>query len=189
MRSTSIAGVRVVELPPDAIKDSALRDAARRCAAERAASFAQAGLASNRGVEQLTRLLQHASDLNDFGSSHGTRRKDETAWAHWEAFAELIGFNAVLTSSQVRDHPSHINTLLATFLLYIYPKMKGRKGRPWAKPRSAFAYVLAIIRIFRGWKLLLPPAKVVKGELHGLLRMFVKTIGFWTKAEPLTSRF
>ena len=44
-------------------------------------------------------------------------------------------------------------------------------------PRSAFAYVLAIIRIFREWKILLPPAKVVQGELHGLLRAFVTVYG------------
>ena len=55
--------------------------------------------------------------------------------------------------------------------------MKGKGGRQWAKPRSAFSYVLAIIRIFRGWKLTLPPAKVVKGELHGLLRAFVNVHG------------
>ena len=44
--------------------------------------------------------------------------------------------------------------------------MKGKRGREWASPRSAFAYVLSIIRIFREWKLILPPAKVVQGELR-----------------------
>jgi hypothetical protein len=43
----------------------------------------------------------------------------------------------------VRDHPGEVGTLMATFLLFIYPKMKGRRSRQWAKPRSAFAYVLA----------------------------------------------
>jgi hypothetical protein len=66
---------------------------------------------------------------------------------------------------------------MATFLLYVYPKMKGKRGRQWASPRSAFAYVLAIIRIFREWKVILPPAKVVQGELHGLLRAFVVVYG------------
>tara|TARA_B110000046_G_scaffold146920_1_gene154417 strand:+ start:164 stop:1759 length:1596 start_codon:yes stop_codon:yes gene_type:complete len=151
--------------------------AAQRCAADRAAGFVQSGLASKHGVEQLTRLLQHAADLNDYGAAHGTHKKDEAAWCHWEAFADLIGFNPVLTATQVRDYPAQIGTLLATFLLYVYPKMRGKKGRTWAKPRSAFAYVLAIIRVFKGWKLLLPPAKVVKGELHGLLRAFVNVYG------------
>jgi hypothetical protein len=68
--------------------------------------------------------------------------------------------------------------------------MKGRHGRQWAKPRSAFAYVLAIIRIFRGWKLILPPAKVVKGELHGLLRAYVNVYGvnalMPNRREPMT---
>jgi hypothetical protein len=89
----------------------------------------------------------------------------------------VLNFDPVFTAAQVRDHQSHIGTLLATFLLFVYPKMKGKNGRQWAKPRSAFAYVLAIIRIYRGWKLLLPAAKVVKGELHGLLRAFVRVHG------------
>ena len=177
LHTTVVGGVRVLQLPTGALRHTDLRMAAHLCASRRAGAFAKAGLASNRGIDELTRLLQHAADLNDYGSASGTRAKDETAWAHWCAFAELIGFEPILTASQVREHPSEVGTLLATFLLYIYPKMKGRKGRQWAKPRSAFAYVLAIIRIFRGWKLLLPPAKVVKGELHGLLRAFVNVYG------------
>ena len=52
-----------------------------------------------------------------------------------------------------------------------------RKKLHGTPPRSAFAYVLSIIRIFRGWKIILPPAKVVQGELHGLLRAFVTVYG------------
>jgi hypothetical protein len=118
-----------------------------------------------------------ASDLADFGASHGTRRKNEAAWAQWEQYAALVGFDPLLSSEQVQNHASEVGTLLATFLLYVYPKMKGKRGREWASPRSAFAYVLSIIRIFREWKLILPPAKVVQGELHGLLRAFVTVYG------------
>ena len=178
MQTRVISNLTLAAPPSDwAASHTALREAARRCAATRAESFAQAGLASQQGVEQLTRLLQHAADLDDFGAAHGTRAKNDTAWAHWASFAELIGFDPVLTATQVREHTSHVATLLATFLLYVYPKMRGRNDRQWAKPRSAFAYVLAIIRIFRGWKLLLPPAKMIKGELHGLLRSFVNIYG------------
>ena len=79
-------------------RDSALHDAAQRCAAARATDFAAAGFGSKHSIEQLTRLLQHASDLNDFGSSHGTRAKDEAAWAHWESFALMLGFEPVLSA-------------------------------------------------------------------------------------------
>lgn len=177
LHAREIAGMRVLELPTAPASRTSLRDAAHACAAARADSFVRAGFANNHGVEQLTRLLQHAADLNDYGSSHGTRAKDQLAWEHWVAFAAILGFEPILSAEQVRDHPSHISTLLATFLLFVYPKMKGKQGRQWAKPRSAFAYVLAIIRIFRGWKLLLPPAKAVKGELHGLLRAYVNVYG------------
>jgi hypothetical protein len=182
-----IAGIRLNSIPASLAKQAsprklqkaaALTEAAHACASARASSLARAGFANTpHGLEQLTRLLQHAADLNDFGSSYSTRSIDETAWSHWESFAQVLDFNPIFSTEQVRDHQSHIGTLLATFLLFVYPKMKGKHGRQWAKPRSAFAYVLAIIRIYRGWKLLLPPAKVVKGELHGLLRAFVQVHG------------
>ena len=179
---TTIGKLRLLALPkPLPAKPSANRDALRAAAHEqasrRAALFARAGFGAAHNVEQLASLLQHACDLADFGTSHGTRKKDETAWHHWEGFADLVGFDPLLSSDQVRNHPGEISTLMATFLLYVYPKMKGKRGRQWASPRSAFAYVLAIIRIFRAWKIILPPAKVVQGELKGLLRAFVVVYG------------
>jgi hypothetical protein len=185
--TTVIAGIRLTAVPRSRAKQmsprkqqksAALTDAAHACASARAAGLARAGFANSPyGLEQLTKLLQHAVDLNDFGSSYSTRSIDETAWNHWQSFAQVLDFDPIFSAEQVRDHQSHIGTLLATFLLFVYPKMKGKQGRQWAKPRSAFAYVLAIIRIYRGWKLILPPAKVVKGELHGLLRAFVQVHG------------
>ena len=179
---TTIGKLRLMALPrPAAAAPSLARDTLRAAASEqahrRAARFAKAGFGSAHSVGQLADLLQHASDLADFGASHGTRRKNEAAWAQWEQFATLVGFDPLLSAEQVRDHQGEVGTLMATFLLYVYPKMKGKRGREWASPRSAFAYVLAIIRIFRGWKLTLPPAKVVQGELHGLLRAFVTVYG------------
>lgn len=182
-----IAGMRVLALPASTAaaptpakkrKADDLRAAAQACAATRAVGLAKAGFANSAyGLEQLTKLLQHAVDISDFGASYSTQTINETAWQHWQSFATILDFNPIFTAEQVRDHQSHIGTLLATFLLFVYPKMKGKQGRQWAKPRSAFAYVLAIIRIFRGWKLILPPAKVVRGELNGLLRAFVQVHG------------
>ena len=183
---TTIGKLRLLALPQPAptkssAKSSAKRDALRAAAAEqatrRAASFAAAGFGATHSVDQLAALLRHACDLADFGASHGTRKKNEAAWEHWEHFATLVGFDPLLSADQVRNHPGEISTLMATFLLYVYPKMSGKRGRQWASPRSAFAYVLALIRIFRGWKIILPPAKVVQGELHGLLRAFVVVHG------------
>ena len=179
---TTIGKLRLLAMPklaaakPSATRD-ALRAAAHEQASRRATQFANAGFGTAHNVQQLASLLQHAGDLADFGASHGTRKKNETAWQHWEQFAALVGFDPLLSADQVRNHPGEVSTLMATFLLYVYPKMKGKRGRQWASPRSAFAYVLAIIRIFREWKISLPPAKVVQGELHGLLRAFVVVYG------------
>ena len=178
---TTIGKLRLMALPRAPVRTSAAADALHAASTaqsnRRAASFASLGFGANHSVGQLAALLQHASDLTDFGTAHGTRRKDEAAWSHWEQFAELVGFDPLLSAQQVRDHPGEVGTLMATFLLFIYPKMKGRSSRQWAKPRSAFAYVLALIRIFRKWKILLPAAKVVQGELNGLLRAFVSVHG------------
>ena len=178
---TTIGKLRLLALPRASVRTSAAADALHAASTaqsnRRAASFARLGFGANHSVSQLAALLQHASDLTDFGTAHGTRRKDEAAWSHWEQFAELVGFDPLLSAQQVRDHPGEVGTLMATFLLFMYPKMKGRRGCQWAKPRSAFAYVLALIRIFRKWKILLPAAKVVQGELNGLLRAFVTVHG------------
>ena len=181
--TTEIAGMRLPDKPRvaghrDALaSDSKLRQAGLAHAALRAQAMAESPFAKALDVSALLRLLQHAEDLAEYGAAYGTKRKDDLAWRHWDAFAEAMGFDPLLTSSQVRDYPEHVSTLLATFLLHIYPKMKGRSGRVWAKPRSAFSYVLAIIRIFRRWKVELPSAKCVKGELNGLLRAFVVVYG------------
>jgi hypothetical protein len=179
-----IGGLRVPVRPPSSsvaaaasMSNTRLRAAAREHASRRATSMAASPFAPALNVEALRRLLQHADDMAEYGSAHGTRRKDDLAWRHWETFAEALGFDPLISAAQARDYPDEVATLLATFLLHVYPKMSGKNGREWAKPRSAFAYVLAIIRIFRRWKVVLPPAKSIKAELNGLLRAFVVVYG------------
>ena len=168
---------RVQGAAQQARADSQLRAAAREHAARRSEAMAASPFAPALNTALLTRLLQHADDLAEYGAAHGTKRKDELAWRHWQAFAELLGFDPLISASQARDYPEDIAQILATFLLYVYPKMKGKHGRVWAKPRSAFSYVLAIVRIFRRWKVNMPQPKVVKSELQGLLRAFVVVHG------------
>ena len=183
MPTVQIGDLRLPAIPVasghlDALgSDSKLRQASLVHAARRAQSMASSPFAAALNIDTLTRLLQHADDLAAYGAAYGTKKKDDLAWRHWDTFAESLGFDPLLTAQQVRDYPEHVSTLLATFLLYIYPKMKGKNGREWAKPRSAFSYVLAIIRIFRRWKVELPPARHVKSELNGLLRAFVVVHG------------
>ena len=182
--TTEIGGLRLPVRPPSSsaaaassMTDTRLRAAAREHAARRATAMAASPFAPALNVDALRKLLQHADDIAEYGSAQGTRRKDDLAWRHWETFAEALGFDPLISSSQARDYPDDVASLLATFMLHVYPKMKGKHGREWAKPRGAFAYVLAIIRIFRRWKVILPPAKSVKAELNGLLRAFVVVYG------------
>jgi hypothetical protein len=185
LTTTQAAGITIPAVIRSSVTSApapptALRLAAAAHAAKRAKDLADSpfGSALMRGrIEGLIKLLQHAEDLADYGGAHGTRKKEELAWKHWESFAEAFGFDPLLTAAQVRDHPEHVATLMATYMLHVYPKMKGKAGRLWAKPRSVFSYVLSLIRIFRKWKVILPPAKVVKDELNGLLRGFVVVYG------------
>ena len=47
--------------------------------------------------------------MAEYGSAHGTLRKDEVAYRHWVFFAQEMGFDPLLTSAQVRDHPEHVS--------------------------------------------------------------------------------
>ena len=177
--TTTIGNIRLPARPSAAqpASDSRLKAAAKLHAERRSQAMAQSPFAPALNVEALAHLLRHAEDMADFGAAYGTRRKDELAWERWELFAQAMGFDPLITSQQVRDYPEHVSALLAVFLMHVYARMKGKQGRAWAKPRSAFSYVLALIRIFRRWKVILPPAKCVKDELNGLLRAFVTIYG------------
>ena len=184
LAKVEVGGLRLPDRPRGSslaseinLRDSPLRVAAREHAQRRAVALADSPFAPSMRVDRLVALLQHADEVAEYGSAHGTLRKDEITYRHWTFFAQEMGFDPLLTQAQVRDFPEHVSTLMATFLLHVYPKMKGANGREWAKPRSAFAYVLALIRIFRRWKVILPAAKCVKAELAGLLRAFVVTYG------------
>ena len=60
--------------------------------------------------------------------------------------------------------------------------MKGKNGRTWAKPASAFQIVLAIIRVFKRWDTPMPSASSIKGKLKGLLRSFTNVYGAFVLA-------
>ena len=45
--------------------------------------------------------------------------------------------------------------------------------REFIKPRSALAYPLAIMRIFKRWGILMPSYKMLMAELQGLSRLYV----------------
>ena len=131
----------------------------------------------NCHTEQLDGLIANAQAAADLGAASSTLRKDETTWKLWCRFALELKFDPHLAPKDVQERPAEVHTLLATFLLWVYPKMRGKNRRRWAKPSSAFQYVLALLRIFKRWDIPLPSAKLVKQKVKGLMRAFTKIYG------------
>ena len=76
-----------------------------------------------------------------------------------------------------RRQPEQVAQRLATFLLWMEPRVQGRDGRGTAKPDSVLAYPLAIIRTFQRRKVPMPKAKVIEAEVKGLRRAFSRCYG------------
>jgi hypothetical protein len=74
-------------------------------------------------------------------------------------------------------YPHLITQRLASFMLWVAPMLKPKKGRLTVKPDSVLAYPLAIMRNFDRRKVLMPKAKALKGEINGLKRAFTRCYG------------
>lgn len=154
-----------------------LRDAAQQQAAARAEAWAASPLLAGAHQERLRDLFACSHDVAAFGSARSTLAKDELAWRHWLNFAEYLGFDPHISPAMAHQSPHEVSALLAGYLLYVYPRMTGKRGRAWAKPRSAFQYVLALLRCFARWDVPMPPARAVRLKVRGLLRAFCVAYG------------
>ena len=140
-------------------------------------AWANTRLGGRINLDRLGTLLREAADLSDDGVAAGTRKKDELAWEMWESFAAHLEFAPVITAAEATEAPMLITRLLAAFLVFVYPRIRGRGGRQWAKPASAYAYPLSIIRIFERRKVHMPTRKLLFAELQGLVRRYANRYG------------
>ena len=157
--------------------DEQLRQATAASVTTSLSAWTHTRLGGSLDLERLTHLLADASDLVEDGVAPGTRDKDALAYDYWVRFAEHVGFAPDISASDAAEAPELVTKLLAAFLMYVYPRIRGRGGRQWAKPRSAMAYPLAIVRLFGRMKVPMPTAKVLKAELQGLTRRYVARYG------------
>jgi len=126
----------------------------------------------------LQEILRAEEDLMDYGINYNTYTKDACAWEAWEEFCGTMNTTPLRQASYVRDYPARESKLLGLFALWIYPRLKPRsRADRWAKPRSALAYPLAIIRIFQRWQVALPSVRNVRAQIRGLLRVAVNVFG------------
>ena len=82
------------------------------------------------------------------------------------------------TARMVQEDPERESIILAHFALWVYPRIKPRSSSAtWAKPSSALAYPLAMIRIFGRWGVHLPKITSIRAEMSGLMRTVVNVFG------------
>lgn len=118
------------------------------------------------------------TQLSQFGAAEGTLAKDDRAWDQWTIFSEVYGFDPVVSREIAVQHSDLLASRLGLFLLWVYPRIKG-KGRADAHPRSVLNnYPVAIVRILkRDHKLPVPRAATYEAEVKGLLRGYKRIYG------------
>ena len=132
-------------------------------------------------------------DYSDLGINASTAKKDERAWGMWEVVAEAHGTSPLRTADDVREFPQRNAHLLAALMFHAVAVCKPRSSdRDFIKPASAFAYPLAIIRIFARWGITMPSYKLLKAAVSGLAMLYVDRHGprslIPTRKEPMKFR-
>ena len=141
----------------------------------------------------ITTMLKVAEGVDDavaFGVNANTWSKDSRAWDMFERVCEAHGTTPYRSHADVRDFPDRNTHLLAALMVYAFaigvPKDPARQ---FIKPRSAFAYPLAIIRVFGRWGISLPSYKALKAAVAGLCRLYLQYHGPHSlaprRAEPM----
>ena len=98
--------------------------------------------------------------------------KDDQSWDSWAEFCEVYGWDTLFLPAEASSRPDLVVSRLALFVLWVYPRIVGRGG-PDAKPRSAYNYVISVIRICqRNHGVPMPRLKLVEPSVRSLLRNY-----------------
>jgi len=151
--------------------------AVQRAARDRAQQLAATG-ATQEQIDAIAESLLNASAMTQLGAAEGTLSKDDRAWTFWEEFSVAYGWDPVVSRQLAVDFPDLLSSRLGLFLLWVYPKIKGKR-LPDANPRSVLnSYPGAICRVLkRDYKLPVPKAATYEAEAKGLLRGYKRVYG------------
>ena len=149
-----------------------------RCNADMARHMAAPG-ASSTDVEAARLALNRASEMAECGAGERTLETDDRAYGLWDQFCAAYGWDTIISLAEASSSPAILSRRLSIFLLWVYPRIRGRGGRHDAKPRSVLNnYPGAIARVLqRDFKLPVPRAKTYEAEAKGLLRGYKKIYG------------
>ena len=135
-------------------------------------------------------ISQTIDNYVEYGVNANTLKKDNSAWLLWEDVCAQQGTTPMRSAEDVRDHPQRSTHLLTVLLLHASAVCVPRiKDRAMVKPKSALAYPLAIVRIFKRWGIIMPNLKSVIACMHGLMRQYLDYHGPGSlapkRAEPM----
>ena len=142
---------------------------------------AQEMAGSSASAEQISRIqagLDRMSEMTELGASARSLDKDDHAWDEWTTFSALYSWDPIVPRDLAVSRPDILISRLGLFLLWVYPRLVGRRN-PDANPRSALGgYPVAIARILkRDHKLPVPKGTAIETEAKGLLRSYLKVYG------------
>ena len=148
-----------------------------RASRDRAQQMAAEGATQDQ-IDSIAAALANSTAVAQLGASDGTLTKDDLAWSYWDEFSHAYGWDPVVSRTLAISFPDLLASRLGLFLLWVYPKIKGRR-LPDANPRSVLtAYPGAICRILkRDHKLPVPRATTYEAEAKGLLRGYKRIYG------------
>ena len=171
---------------------SSLQAASAYYAKARAAALAHGGgsMALRADLATILDVGERLDEYATFGVNAGTAKKDARAWSMWVSVCRRLGTEPLRTAEEARTRPERNAYLLACLMLHAFAIGKPRDAaREFIKPRSALAYPLAIMRVFKRWGIQMPSYQMLVAELQGLSRLYVQYHGPHSmaprRAEPM----
>ena len=154
----------------------------QRAAAQRARDMHPTADAAQ--LARLTSGVEHLFDMSDWGAASNTLKKDDRSWDSWAEFCGVYGWDTLFSPAEASSRPDLVVSRLALFVLWVYPRIVGRGG-PDSKPRSAYNYVISVIRICqRNHGVPMPRLKLIEPSVRSLLRNYKEICG----VQALTAR-
>ena len=173
-------------------RDSQLGTASAEFARERATRVAEGegDMALHGAPHALHTFSLHLNEHIQEGLNSHTAAKDMRAWDMWCDICEELGTNPRRTPEEVRDFPERNAFLLACLLMRASVVCTPRDpSRRCIRPRSALAYPLAVIRIFKRWGVRMPSHAELRAAVGGLSRQYLAYHGPQSlapnRAEPM----
>lgn len=169
-----------------------LTAAGKHFAASMAENFTQGegGMQFGLAPAQIAVLTCAIQEGIEYGVNANTGDIDERAWRMWVHVCAQYNTSPYRTATEVQQNPQRNSHLMAALMMHAFSMGKPKDAtRQFIRPRSALAYPLAIVRIFKRWSIIMPPQSMLKSSLAHLSRLYIAYHGPYSlaprRAEPM----